>query len=93
MFSSILPLQDDEGDVSYDVETLFTNILIEKTMNYIIEQIYVHKKVTSIWSKLIFTRLMTIFVTECTFKLNSRFLKQVDGYTIRGPLPVPYNYI
>ena len=26
MFSSILPLQDDEGDVSYDVETLFTNI-------------------------------------------------------------------
>ena len=50
MFSSILPLQDDEGDVSYDVEILFTNISIEKTMNYIIEQIYVHKKVTPIWS-------------------------------------------
>ena len=93
MLSSILPLQDDEGDVSFDVETLFTNISIEKTMNYIIEQIYVHKKVTPIWSKLIFTRLMTIFVTECAFKLNSRFLKQVDGYTIRGPLPGPFRYI
>ena len=29
MLSSIPPLQDDEEDVSYDVESLFTNILIQ----------------------------------------------------------------
>ena len=30
LLSSILPLQDDEKDVSYDVESLFTNILRKK---------------------------------------------------------------
>ena len=31
MLSSIIPLQHDEEDVLYDVESLFTNILIEET--------------------------------------------------------------
>ena len=31
MLSSISPLQDDEEDVSYDVESLFTNILIQES--------------------------------------------------------------
>ena len=30
LLSSILPLQDDEKDVLYDVESLFTNILRKK---------------------------------------------------------------
>ena len=42
ILSSILPLQDDEKDESYDVESLFTNIPIEETINYIIEQVYFH---------------------------------------------------
>ena len=36
MLSSIPPLQDDEEDVSYDAESLFTNISIQETTNYII---------------------------------------------------------
>ena len=48
MLSSIPHLQDDEEDVSYDVELLFTNIVIEERINYIIEQIYAHKKLTPI---------------------------------------------
>ena len=31
MLSSIPPLQDDEEDVSYDVESLFTNIPTQET--------------------------------------------------------------
>ena len=31
MLSSILPFQDDEEDESYDVQSLFTNILIQET--------------------------------------------------------------
>ena len=54
MLSSIPPLQGDEEDVSYDAESLFTNIPIQETINYIIDQIYVHKKLTPICSKLIF---------------------------------------
>ena len=79
MLSSIPLLQDDEEDAYYDVQSLFTNIPIQETINYIIKPIYVHKKLTPICSKLIFKRLLTKFIIECTFKFNSRFFKQFDG--------------
>ena len=63
MLSSIPPLQDDEEDVSYDAESLFTNISIQETINYIIKQIYVHKMLTPICSKLIFRRLLIKLAT------------------------------
>ena len=59
-------------------------------MNYITEQIYVQKKSTKIFLKLIFRRLLVKPTTECTFKFNSRFLKQVDGFTMGGPLSVTF---
>ena len=93
MLSSIPLLQDDEEDVSYDVESLFINIPIEETINYITEQIYVHKTLTPICSKLIFRRLLVKLATECTFNFNSKFLKQVDGCSIEGPLSVTFSYI
>ena len=93
MLSSIPPLQDDEEDVSYDLESLFTNILLQETINYIIEQIYVHKKLMPICLKLIFRRSLIKLATECTFKLNNRFLKQVDGCTMGGPLSVTFSDI
>ena len=93
MFSSIPPLQDDEEGVSYDVESLFTNIPIPETINYITEQIFVHKKLTPICSKLIFRRLLIKHITECTFKFNNRFLKQVDGCNMGGPLSVTFSDI
>ena len=93
MLSSIPPLEDDEKDVSYDVESLFTNIPIEEIINYINEQIYVHKMLTPICSKLIFRRLLIKLTTECTFKFNSRFLKQVDGCTMGGPQSVSFSDI
>ena len=58
-----------------------------------IEQIYVHKKSMPICSKLIFGRLLIKLATECTFKINSRFLKQVDGCTMGGPLSVTFSDI
>ena len=76
MLSSIPPLQDDEEEVSYDVESLFTNIPIQEKINYIIEQI---DRLTPICSKLNFRRLLIKLAIECTFKFNSRFLKPVDG--------------
>ena len=75
------------------VESSFTNIPVEETINYIIEQIYVHKKLMPICSKLIFRRLLIKLATECTFKFNSRFLKQVDGCTMGGPLSVTFSDI
>ena len=93
MLSSIPPLQDDEEDVSYDVESLFTNILIKEKISYIFEQRYVHKRLMPIWLKLIFRRLLIKLATECTFKFNSRLLKQVNGCTMEGPLSVTFSDI
>ena len=93
MLSSILPLKNDEKDVSYDIKSFFTNILIKETIKYVIEQIYVYKKLKANYLKLIFRRLLIKITTECTFKFSSRFFKQVDGCTMRGSLLVTFGDI
>lgn len=41
----ILPLlHEDKEDMSNDLESLSTNIPIEETINFIIEKVYIHKK-------------------------------------------------
>ena len=93
MLSSIPPLEDDKEDVSRVFESLFTNIPIEETINYITEQVYVHEKLTPTCSKLIFRGLSIKFATECTFKYNSRLFKKVDGCNMGGPLSVTFSDI
>ena len=45
------PLKNEE-DVSYDVESLFTNIPLKETVNYILDHIYIHKILPQICSRL-----------------------------------------
>ena len=51
------------------------------------------KKLTPICWKLVFRRLLLKLATECTFKFNNIFFKQVDGGTVGGPLSVTYSDI
>ena len=44
MTKRLPPLPDDDEYVSYDLVSLFTNIPFDKTIDYIIESIYTHKK-------------------------------------------------
>ena len=54
-----------------DVESLFPNIPIKDTIEYITEQIYTHKKLKkTIFSKQIFKRLLLKLATECTYTLS-----------------------
>ena len=74
------PLQEDEEDVSYDVESLFTNIPINVTIYYILDQIYNKNNLKPIYPKLIFKRLLLKLVTEVTFTINNNFSnKQMDA--------------
>ena len=60
-FPSILeenPIKEDEEDVSYDVESLFTNVPIDETIEYILEEIYTHNKFKPLCSQLIMKRLL-----------------------------------
>ena len=54
MLQDLPPLNNDEEYISYDVDGLFTNIPLKETVDYILEEIYVNRKVKPICSKLIF---------------------------------------
>ena len=70
------PLNDDEEYVSYAVDSLFTNIPVAETIEYIIHQIYIEKKIPPICSKLIFKHLLLKLTTECSFQFNNQLLKK-----------------
>ena len=88
MIKSLPPLKDDEEYVSYDVVSLFTNIPLKDTIEYILDQVYNVKVIKPFCKKAIFKRLLYKLTTECTFQFNSRFLKQTDGCSMGGPLSV-----
>ena len=89
---NIPPLQEDEH-VSYDVESLFTNIPINETIDYILDQIYNKKKLKPICPKLIFKRLLLKLATKVTFTINNNFFKETDGCAMGRPLSVKFSDI
>ena len=93
MIKKLPPLKEDEEDVSYDNESLFTKIPISDTIDYILDHIYVQLKLKPICSKLILKQLLMKLSTEVTFTFNSKFCKQADGFTMGGPLSVTFSDI
>jgi hypothetical protein len=91
-FPSILAeneIQEDEEDISYDVESLFTNVPVEETIEYILDEIYVNKKLKPLCkSRLIMKRLLQRLISDCLFSVNGRLLKQKDGCSMGSPLSV-----
>ena len=83
-----VPISEDEEDVSYDVESLFTNISIKDTIDFVCEEIYVHKKLKPICKQSIFKKLLYKLTTECTFNAIGKLRKQVDGVSMGGTLSV-----
>ena len=56
MLKDQTPLNPNEEYVSYDVDSLFTSIPVDKTINYMVNEIYQKKKLPQICSKTIFKR-------------------------------------
>ena len=78
---------DDEEDVSYNVESLFTSIPVKETIEFILDEIYVRKVIKPFCKKrLIFKRLLERLTGECIFSVNGRLMKQIDGCQMGGPL-------
>ena len=75
---------EDEEDVSYDVESLFTNIPINETIDFICDEIYIHKKRQPICRRFVFNKLLLKLTTERTFRINEQFCKQIDGVFMGG---------
>ena len=87
---SLLP---DEEWRSYDTESLFTNVPVHETIDYILQEVYVKEKLSKICSKLIMKRLWLKLTTENTFMLNSNFYKQIDDCAMDGPLSLIFSNI
>ena len=83
-----VPIFEDEEDASYDVESLFPNIPIKDTVDFICEEIYVHKKLEPICKKSIFKKLVYKLTTECTYSATGKLRKQVDRVSMGGTLSV-----
>ena len=82
------PLDENEEYVSYDVESLYTNV--HDAIKYILEEIYTHNKLPHICRKLILKRLLLKLATESGYIFQSHFYKQANGGAIGGPLSVTF---
>ena len=81
------PLQEDEEDVSYDVESLFTSIPVRETIDFILNEIYVQKVIPPFCKKrLHFKRLLERLTGECKFSVNGVLVRQKDGCPIGGSI-------
>ena len=65
-------ISEDEEDVSYNAESLLTNIPIKNTTDFICEEIYVNKKLEPICKKSILKKLLYKLTTECTFSTTGK---------------------
>ena len=70
MLKQQTPLSLDEEYESYDVESLFTNIPVDETISYIVNEIYQKNKLPQICSKIIFRSLLYKLTTEVSFQFN-----------------------
>ena len=75
------------------MKSLFTNVPIQETIDYILDEMYIKNKLPKICSKLIFKRLLLKLTIENTFMFTSEFYKQTDGCTMDGPLSVIFSDI
>ena len=72
------PLDEDEEYVSYNVDSLLTNVPVQETIDYIIRQIYSEKKLPQICSKTTFRRLLLKMATESSIQLKQTLCKQTE---------------
>ena len=66
---------EDYEDVSYDVESSFTNIPVEETIGYIIQKNCVKNEIKTFCKRSIFTKLLKKRTRECVFTINNRLIK------------------
>ena len=75
-----ITLSEVNEDISYDVESLFTNIPIKETIDFICDEIYNHKKLKPICKQSI------KLTTECTFSVAGKLCKQIDDVAMSDTL-------
>ena len=71
---------------SLGVDSLFTNIPLDETIDICIDSLYKDDENSPKISKDVFRNLLTVVTKESFFIFNSKFYKQIDGVTMGSPL-------
>ena len=82
------PLDSNEEYVSYDVDSLFTSIPLGETIDFVLDEIYVPKKLEPFCKKSVFKKLLNKLFKGCTFLADGKLIRQVDGCPMGGPISV-----
>ena len=81
-------LDSNEEYVSYDVDSLFTSIPLGETIDFVLDEFYVRKKLESFCKKSVFKKLLNKLCKGCTFLADGRLIRQLDVCPMDGPISV-----
>ena len=71
---------------SLDVESLFTNIPLQETIDFCVDLLFTDKPNNDGFTKTDFHELLTITLSESLVLFNNEYCKQIDGVAIGSPL-------
>ena len=71
---------------SFDVESLFTNIPLQETIDLCVDLLFNDKPNIDGFTKTDFNELLTITLSESLILFNNEYSKQIDGVAMGSPL-------
>ena len=70
------------------VDFLFTSIPLGKTIDFILDEIYVQKKLEGFCKKSVFEKILTKLCKDCIFFADGRVIGEFDTCPMREPISV-----
>ena len=74
---------------SFDIKSLFTNILLTETLSLCVQNLYKNQAHVNNLTKTSFYRLLKITMSESFFIFDGKFFEQCDGVAMDSPLGPP----
>ena len=75
---------------SFDIQSLFTNIPLDETINICVYQAFQNKRKVKRLLKRHFKQLLMLAVKSSCFVLNDIYYKQIDGVAMGSPLGLTF---
>ena len=72
--------------ISFDVQSLFTNVPLNETIDIILTKVYDENKIDTMISKSILKELLYLCTKHVNFKFNNEIYIQCDGVAMGSPL-------
>ena len=83
---SCLPTSQEQFMVSFDVESLFTNIPTDETIEIILNRAYKESQKFNDMDRETLKKLLIICTKESHFQFNGKYYDQIDGVAMGSPL-------